>query len=160
MSLADDLNTGGVVDAMAARFAAADAALAAELDRLIKAGKGNVEPPRRGREVVMQKCSACGKQGHNARSCEKRSKARPEKVAGGLRDDEAVMPARISVQVTDPQSVRRALMGNGPTIQVATLGVEKLLELVAEAKKELARRRDEARILASKLETALEELGQ
>ena len=55
--------------------------------------------------------------------------------------------------------IERATQG-APSVVVAGWTVEQLLSFVAEARKELKRRRDEARALAARLESAIDDMGE
>ena len=59
--LSEDPNTGGVVLEVERRFARADAERRAELDRLIKAGKGDQEVRVAKAKVGERICSSCNK---------------------------------------------------------------------------------------------------
>ena len=48
---------------------------------------------------------------------------------------------------------------SAPSVLVAGLDVEQLLQLLSEGRRELVRRKDAARSLASRIESAIEELG-
>ena len=140
-----DLGSAGLV---ADAFASADAARMAELDRLIKTGKGN-DTPKEGtmpRGKPSEKRTCCESNGtRHLSTCPTQGKAPPkrEKV----------------VELNPVSTIARAMRG-APSVVVAQLDVDQLLQLVGEARKELERRRDQARSLVSKLETAIEELTQ
>lgn len=139
MSLAEGPNTGGVVDEMAARFARQDAARRAELDRLIRQGKGNDEPPRAAWEKIMAKgkgCPECGSRTCHKASCSRRggAAARP--------------PARATKQAPPAAEPRP----RAPTLVRVTTSrlfdaeeatVEQLVETMEACRAELARRKDQ-----------------
>lgn len=143
----DDLNTGGVLLGIEQRFAEQDARRRAELDRLIRAGKGNEEPPKRGPEVVMATCSICGKAGHNARSCVKRQKAKAEPKADA------------PVEAPEPTKARPAKglqCGLASVRDTRAASVAELLETISACKAELAERRQR---LQAELDQVAEALG-
>jgi hypothetical protein len=147
MSLANDLNTGGVCDAMAARFASADAARLAELDQLIKAGKGDKEPPRAprsAREVEMPRkttkpeeppkgpCKECGSPTCHKRTCSRRP--------GG--------PARPAPKLREVGRPRKPEPTPDRALQLATAKeatIEQLVSTIRVCQDELERRQEQLR---------------
>lgn len=118
----------------------------------------SVTPAPQPRGEPPMPCSACGSKDHNKRTCPEEAKpaaSPPAKLRNPtIPPTSAPPPKRTSAS---PAPLQRL---SGPaSLVVAKLDVEQLLQLVGEARKELVVRRDQARALAAKLETAVEELG-
>jgi hypothetical protein len=159
VSLADDVNTGGVCDAMAERFAYQDAARRAELDRLIRTGKGNEEPPKSGRESVMPRkaklkrqargpCEECGSPTCHKRTCSKRP--------GGPVAAPAAAPRPIAPKVKGAAEAQsRAMAHLAPKAGPESMSIADLVELRQEVDAELARRRAQLQGELAQLEQAI-----
>ena len=148
MSLAEDLNTGGLCDAMAARFARQDAERAAELERLIREGKGDKEPPRRALRVVEREetpmprkvkpqpkgpCQECGSPTCHKRTCSRRP--------GG-----PVLPAPRPEAPTKRASTPRLVrVASSKLFDAKEATVEQLVETIAVCRAELEERQEQLR---------------
>jgi hypothetical protein len=156
MSLAEDTNTGGVCDAMAARFASADAARRVELEQLIRAGKGNQDPtPRKPRMVVREAempkktpkpkptprgpCKECGSPTCHKRTCSLRPGG-PAHPAPKLRE---VGRPRKGLEVVVPAALLASTMSRvegGTLFDTKQATVEQLVETIEACKAELVLR--------------------
>ena len=153
MSLATDLNTGGVCDAMAARFARADEARRAELERLIQAGKGDKEPPRARLQVVAREetpmprkvkpqpkgpCTECGSPTCHKRTCSKRP-------GGPVRPAEKVRAVGRPRKTAPAKGPRVVQVTSDAIVAAADLSIEQLVEVIRACQDELEARQEALR---------------
>lgn len=132
LSLATDPNTGGLVEAMAARFAKEDARRMEKLNEAIRAGLDAVPGEEKAMAKGRQVCGGCGNEGHNRRSCPNEG-AKAEK-----KQERAAAPA---AEVASPRVARLRRRSSN----LGGLTVAELLDQIRACKAELAERAEALR---------------
>ena len=160
--LAEEGSNNGLLGAVAARFADADARRMKLLDDAVKRGLDHVEGDEPMPRVTkgsgrVQGCGKCGGEGHNARSCQAKKLA--DAGAEGRAPRVQVRTAKLVAKEQRPAEPkvtplrpRRAQAGG----DLLAMSVDDLVELGAQVKAELRRRQED---LAEQLEAVKRAVG-